>query len=132
MSRNWLIFHTLAPEVAIEDLKEIYRQRNESDKTQKAASKIDKSKKIKDAEDTVQKIDDLLADSNLFRHQADSLYDKISRNMDYAPFIATAKAASGMGGNIPFKQLLYKYKRMALIMIRDAISAYIAKTIADK
>ncbi len=28
MSRNWLIFHTLAPEVAIEDLKEIYRQRN--------------------------------------------------------------------------------------------------------
>lgn len=29
MSRNWLIFHTLAPEVAIEDLKEIYRQKNE-------------------------------------------------------------------------------------------------------
>ena len=29
MSRNWLIFHTLAPEIAIEDLKEIYRQRNE-------------------------------------------------------------------------------------------------------
>ena len=28
MSRNWLIFHTFAPEVAIEDLKEIYRQRN--------------------------------------------------------------------------------------------------------
>ena len=30
MRRNWLIFHTLAPEVAIEDLKEIYRQRNEA------------------------------------------------------------------------------------------------------
>ena len=30
MSRNWLIFHTLAPEVAIEDLKEIYTQRNEA------------------------------------------------------------------------------------------------------
>ena len=28
MSRNWLIFHTLAPEAAVEDLKEIYRQRN--------------------------------------------------------------------------------------------------------
>ncbi len=27
MNRNWLIFHTLAPEVAIDDLKEIYRQR---------------------------------------------------------------------------------------------------------
>ena len=131
MSRNWLIFHTLAPEVAIGDLKEIYRQRNESDKPQKAASKIDKAKKIKDAEDIVRKIDDLLADSNLFRHQADSLYDKISRNMDYAPFIATAKAASGMGGNIPFKQLLYKYKRMAFVMIRDAIRAYMAKELTD-
>lgn len=30
MSRNWLIFHTLAPEMAIDDLKEIYRQRNEN------------------------------------------------------------------------------------------------------
>ena len=30
MRRNWLMFHTLAPEVAIEDLKEIYRQRNEN------------------------------------------------------------------------------------------------------
>ena len=29
MSRNWLIFHTLAPEAAIDDFKEIYRQRNE-------------------------------------------------------------------------------------------------------
>ena len=28
MKRNWLIFHTFAPEVAIEDLKEIYRQKN--------------------------------------------------------------------------------------------------------
>jgi len=28
MNRNWLMFHTLAPEVAIDDLKEIYRQRN--------------------------------------------------------------------------------------------------------
>ena len=29
MSRNWLMFHTLAPEVAIEDLKEIFRQKQE-------------------------------------------------------------------------------------------------------
>ena len=131
MSRNWLIFHTLAPEVAIENLKEIYRQRNESDKVQKAASKVDKAKKIRDAEDTVQKINELLADSGLFRRQADSLYDKISRNMDYAPFIATAKAASGMVGNIPFKQLPYQPKRNALIVIRDAIKVYVAKTIVD-
>ena len=29
MSRNWIMFHTLAPEVAIEYLKEIYRQKQE-------------------------------------------------------------------------------------------------------
>lgn len=27
MKRNYLMFHTMAPEVAIEDLKEIYRQK---------------------------------------------------------------------------------------------------------
>lgn len=28
MKRNYLMFHTMAPEMAIEDLKEIYRQKN--------------------------------------------------------------------------------------------------------
>ena len=28
LKRNYMMFHTLAPEMAIEDLKEIYRQRN--------------------------------------------------------------------------------------------------------
>ena len=30
MKRNFLMFHTMAPEVAIEDLKEIYRQKKEN------------------------------------------------------------------------------------------------------
>ena len=132
MSRNWLIFHTLAPEVAIEDLKEIYRQRNESDKPQKTASKVDKAKKIKDAEDTVQKINELLADSGLFRRQADSLYDKISRNADYFLYIEAAKNREGIKGNIPFARLDYLPKRNALIVIRDAIKAFIVAEIAKK
>lgn len=132
MSRNWLIFRTLAPEVAIEDLKEIYRQRNESSRLQKATSKISKAQKIQDAEDTIQKINELLLDSDLFRHRADSLYDKISKNMDYAPFIETAKIASRMCGNIPFRRLPYHPKRNALIMIRDAIKAYVVAEIAKK
>ena len=28
MKRNYLMFHTMAPEVAIEDLKEIYKQKD--------------------------------------------------------------------------------------------------------
>ena len=47
MSRNWLIFHTFAPEVAIEDLKEIYRQRNNIDNVSKTVSKINITKKDK-------------------------------------------------------------------------------------
>ena len=126
MNRNWLMFHTIAPEVAIEDLKEIYRQRNGCDEIQSLASKVEKAIKLKDAQNTIDKIDLLLADSSLFRHQVDSLYDKISRNKDYAPFIEAAKISSKMKGNIPFEQLSYVPKRKALIMIRGAIGAYIA------
>lgn len=99
--------------------------------SQETASKIGKAKKIKEAEDTIRKINELLADIGLFRCQADSLYDKISRNMDYAPFIATAKIASKICGNIPFKQLPYQPKRNALIVMREAIKAYIAKEFTD-
>ena len=44
MNRNRLIFHTFAPEMAIEDLKKIYRQKNENGKTQIAVSKNDTAK----------------------------------------------------------------------------------------
>ena len=123
----YLMYHTMSPEMAIDRLKESYNEK----KNTELLHTLDKAKKIKDAEDTIQNINELLADSALFRRQADSLYDKISKNFDYAPFIATAKAASGMGGNIPFKQLPYQPKRNALVMIRDAIKAYVAKTIVD-
>lgn len=115
MKTVYLMYHTMSPEMAIDRLKETHT-----------------FKKIKDAEDTIQKINALLSDSNSFRHQADSLYDKIARDMDYAPFIASAKVASGMCGNIPFKQLPYLPKRNAFIMIRSAIEAFIASKITEK
>lgn len=124
MRVTYFPYHTLSVELAIDRLKETYKEKNNED------SAVEKIKKIKDAEDIIRKIEDLLADSNLFRHQVDSLYDKISRNMDYAPFIAIAKKSSGMSGNIPFKQLPYLPKRNALVMIRDAIKAYIMAEIA--
>ena len=125
MRVTYFPYHTLSVELAIDRLKETYKEKNNED------SAVEKIKKIKDAEDMIRKIEDLLADSNLFRHQADSLYDKISRNMDYAPFIAIAKKSSGMSGNIPFKQLPYLLKRNALVMIRDAIKVYVAKELTD-
>ena len=126
MRVTYFPYHTLSVELAIDRLKETYKEKNNEN------SAVEKIKKIKDAEDIIRKIEDLLADSNLFRHQADSLYDKISRNMDYAPFIAIAKKSSGMSGNIPFKQLPYLPKRNALVMIRDAIKSFIVAEIAKK
>ena len=123
----YLMYHTMSPEMAIDRLKESYNAKNDD-----LVRKLDKTKKIKDAEDDIKKIEDLLSDSSLFRHQADLLYDRISKNIDYAPFIAAGKAASKMVGNIPFKQLPYQPKRKALIMIRDAIKAYIVAEIAKK
>lgn len=127
MNVVYLMYHTMSPEMAIDRLKEAYNTKNED-----VAQKFDKAKKIKDAEDTIEKINVLLSNVGLFRHQADSLYDKISRNIDYAPFIASAKVATKMVGNIPFNQLPYQPKRNALIMIRNAIKAYIFAEIAKK
>ncbi len=127
MNEVYLMYHTMSPEMAIDRLKQAYNTKNED-----VAQKIDKAKKIKDAEDTIEKINVLLSNVGLFRHQADSLYDKISRNIDYAPFIASAKVATRMVGNIPFSQLPFQPKRNALIMIRDAIKAYILAEIAKK
>ena len=123
----YLMYHTMSPEMAIDRLKESYDAKNGD-----LVRKLDKTKKIKDAEDDIKKIEDLLSDSSLFRHQADLLYDRISKNVDYAPFIAAGKAASKMSGNIPFKQLPYQPKRKALIMIRDAIKVYLTNEITKK
>ena len=124
----YLMYHTMSPEMAIDRLKDAYEEKKSSD----LLHAIDKAKKIKDAKEIVQKIDDLLADSHLFRHQADSLYDQISRNTDYFLYIEDAKRREGIKGNIPFARLDYLPKRKALIVIRDAIKAFIIAEIAKK
>ena len=128
MNVVYLMYHTMSPEMAIDRLKEAYEEKKNSD----LLHTVDKAKKIKDAEDTVRKIDELLHNSKLFNRYADQLHDEISKNAEYAPFIRAAKKAKGMSGNIQFKDLPYKHKFNALIMIRDAIKAYIVAEIAKK
>ena len=124
----YLMYHTMSPEMAIDRLKEAYEEKKNSD----LLHTVDKAKKIKDAEDTVRKIDELLHNSKLFNRYADQLHDEISKNAEYAPFIRAAKKARGMSGNIQFKDLPYKHKFNALMMIRDAIRAYMVAEIAKK
>lgn len=86
---------------------------------------IDKTKKLKDANDDIKKIDDILNDSNSFYHKADSLYDELVKNLDYSKYIMMAKIAKGMVGKKSFKQLPFLQKRSVFAMIRESISAYI-------
>ena len=93
---------------------------------------IDKAKKIKDANDDIKKIDDILNDSTSFHHNADSLYDELVKNLDYSKYIMAAKIAKGMAGKIPFKQLPFLQKRNVFAMIRESISAYILNELTEK
>lgn len=93
---------------------------------------IDKVKKIKDANNDIKKIDDILNDANSFHHKADSLYDELVKNLDYSKYIMAAKIAKGMAGKIPFKQLPFLQKRNVLAMIRESISAYILNELTEK
>lgn len=93
---------------------------------------IDKAKKIKDANDDIKKIDDILNDSASFHHKADTLYEELVKNLDYSKYIMAAKIAKGMSGKIPFKQLPFLQKRNVFAMIRESISAYILNELTEK
>ena len=93
---------------------------------------VDKAKKIKDANDDIKKIDDILNDSTSFHHKADNLYEELVKNLDYSKYIMAAKIAKGMAGKIPFKQLPFLQKRNVFIMIRESISAYILNELTEK
>lgn len=128
MNVVYLMYHTMSPEMAIDRLKETYQEK----KNDELLHAIDKAKKIKDAEDTINKVSELINNPQLLRRYADQLYYEISKNIDYTPFIRKIKHARGMSGNIPFANLPYKPKLNALMMIRDAIKAYIASELTKK
>lgn len=95
-------------------------------------NKIDFAKKIRDANSDISKINEVLADMSAFHHKADDLYNELSKNLDYSPYIVSAKIAKGMMGNILFRDLKYYQKRNVFTMIREAITAYVAKELTDK
>ena len=93
---------------------------------------IDLVKKMNDAQSDINKINEILADVTYFRHKADDLFDELNKNLDYSPYIVSTKIAKGMMGNKSFKQLSHQDKRNVFVMMREAITAYIAKELTDK
>jgi hypothetical protein len=89
---------------------------------------IDKSKKLSDAKKDIDKINEVLSDTSIsFHKRANVLYKEITKNIDYAPYILTARVARNMVGDIPFSQLKFYDKRRVLDMVHDAITAYMLK-----
>lgn len=103
-----------------------------TDNKENEFNKIDVVKKMKDANSDIGKINEILADVTYFRHKADDLFDELNKNLDYSPYIISAKIAKGMMGNKSFKQLSYQDKRNVFLMIREAITLYIAKELTDE
>lgn len=92
---------------------------------------VDKSKKIKDANNDIEKIDDILNNATLFHHNANSLYEELIKNLDYSKYIMAKKVAKGMVGKIPFKQLSFLQKRNVFAMIRESISAFVLNELTN-
>ena len=92
---------------------------------------VDKSKKIKDANNDIEKIDDILNNATLFHHNANSLYEELIKNLDYSKYIMAAKVAKGMVGKIPFKQLSFLQKRNVFAMIRESISTFVLNELTN-
>lgn len=85
---------------------------------------IEKLKKIADANNDIQKINDLLNDMSQFNKKANSVFDKIDKNSDYKKHVIALKSAKGMDGNLQFKELHFIEKIKVFQMLREAITAY--------
>lgn len=103
-----------------------------TDNKENEFNKIDFAKKMKDANSDIDKINEILADVTYFHHKADDLFDELNKNLDYSPYIISAKIAKGMMGNKSFKQLSHQDKRNVFVMMREAITTYVAKELTDK
>ena len=88
---------------------------------------IEEIKKIKDAKDDLEKIDEILGDTDKFRQQANKVYDDITHKLEYAPYITAARLKYKLSyGDIPFKDITnYMARRKIISVLREAVSAYI-------
>lgn len=91
------------------------------------AKDIRKIKSIKDANDDLNKLDELLGDTDKFRLHSNRVYDEITRKPEYAPYIVAARAKYKLAyGDTPFKDITnYMARRKIISILREAVIAYI-------
>ena len=85
-------------------------------------------KNLKDANDDLRKLDEILQDSHKFRQQSNTVYRKIVGNPEYSKCIAAARVKNKIKpGNTSFENVLdFVLRRKIISMLRQAVIAYIA------
>lgn len=93
---------------------------------EKTTETIKAAKDIIDASGDIQKIDEILADSQKFRQKSNQVYHEIVSKTDYAPYIAVARTANN---HVPFEKITeYAMRRKIMGVLRKAVIAYTADT----
>ncbi|MBQ4443685.1 MAG: hypothetical protein II896_03355 [Clostridia bacterium] len=84
-------------------------------------------KDLKDAKDDLNKMDEILNDTNKFRAHSNKVYHEIADKIEYLPFIAVERAKYKLHyGDIPFENVTnYWARRKIITMLRQAVLAYI-------
>ena len=97
---------------------------------EKATKMTKAAKDMLDATEDIQKINEILADSQKFRQKSNHVYHEIVSKAEYAPYIALARTANNLKpGNILFEEITdYNTRRLIIRVLRQAIQAYIADT----
>ena len=98
------------------------------------SKRIKAAKHLKDANDDLQKLDEILQDSHKFRQQSNQVYHRIVDNPEYFQYIETARAANRIKvGNTSFENVLnYVLRRKIIGMLRQAVCAYIADNVEQE
>ena len=92
---------------------------------------LDKIKKIIDAKNDIDEINNALIDIDYFHSKSDEIYEKINCNKEYTIYIQIMKNKFSMNGNNQFKVLDYRFKREVFKMFISSINLYISKEIID-
>ena len=97
---------------------------------EKATKMTKAAKDMLDATEDIQKINEILADSQKFRQKSNHVYHEIVSKAEYAPYIALARTANNLKpGNILFEEITdYSTRRLIIRVLRQAIQTYIADT----
>lgn len=91
-------------------------------------------KNLKDANDDLRKLDEILEDSHKFRQQSNTVYHRIVGNPEYSQYIAIARETNKIKpGNTSFEKVSdYVLRRKIISMLRQAVSAYIIAEITKQ